>query len=74
MMRSSPTPPRSQVGEGGFGKVYRAMLRTQPVAVKVMAADGLQGDAQVRQPRTAQLRTCALRAACLREALASAAC
>eukprot|EP00798_Chlamydomonas_sp_ICE-L_P025110 gene25110-10751_t len=31
------------VGEGGFGKVYRAMVNLTPVAIKVLDHSGLQG-------------------------------
>jgi serine/threonine-protein kinase PBS1 len=34
------------IGEGGFGRVFRAMLSATPVAIKVMDADGLQGQAE----------------------------
>ncbi|KAG1679318.1 hypothetical protein FOA52_009350 [Chlamydomonas sp. UWO 241] len=31
------------IGEGGFGKVYRAMVNLTPVAIKVLDHEGLQG-------------------------------
>ncbi|KAI8467665.1 MAG: kinase-like domain-containing protein [Monoraphidium minutum] len=34
------------IGEGGFGRVFRAMLSTRPVAIKVMDEGGLQGQAE----------------------------
>jgi len=33
----------SEIGEGGFGKVYRAMLNQRPVAIKVNSFNGNQG-------------------------------
>ncbi|KAG2499090.1 hypothetical protein HYH03_003273 [Edaphochlamys debaryana] len=34
------------IGEGGFGKVYRAMINYTPVAIKVLDRQGLQGMAE----------------------------
>ncbi|KAG2453662.1 hypothetical protein HYH02_001875 [Chlamydomonas schloesseri] len=34
------------IGEGGFGKVYRAMINYTPVAIKVLDKQGLQGMAE----------------------------
>lgn len=31
------------IGEGGFGRVYRAMVNLTPVAIKVLDRSGLQG-------------------------------
>lgn len=33
----------AEVGEGGFGKVYRAMISHQPVAIKVLCVPLLKG-------------------------------
>ncbi|GBF97015.1 hypothetical protein Rsub_09812 [Raphidocelis subcapitata] len=34
------------IGEGGFGRVFRGMLSSTPVAIKVMDGSGLQGRAE----------------------------
>ncbi|EFJ51062.1 hypothetical protein VOLCADRAFT_79970 [Volvox carteri f. nagariensis] len=36
------------IGEGGFGKVYRAMINYTPVAIKVLDPQGLQGIAEYK--------------------------
>lgn len=38
-----------KIGEGGFGCVFRGILRNMPVAIKVLKPDSLQGQSQFEQ-------------------------
>jgi hypothetical protein len=38
-----------KVGEGGFGRVYRGLLRNTTVAIKMLRSHNLQGQSQFRQ-------------------------
>jgi chromosome segregation ATPase len=38
-----------KVGEGGFGRVYRGLLRNTTVAIKILRSHNLQGQSQFRQ-------------------------
>ncbi|XP_047075062.1 U-box domain-containing protein 70-like isoform X2 [Lolium rigidum] len=41
-----------KIGEGGFGCVYKGVLRNMTVAIKVLRPDGLQGQSQFEQEVT----------------------
>jgi hypothetical protein len=44
-----------KIGEGGFGRVYRGLLRNTTVAIKILRSHNVQGQSQFRQEvRTAK--------------------